>query len=225
MPCSKYELAESVTMVKKIIDKTQTLLSGLVNTFYEWYMRSRLKNKDFTILCSNCIGGIIYHRLGIQFLSPTVNLWMHQRDFIEFAGNIRKLKEVEMQFIETDCGYPVAKLGNITIYFNHHKNEEDARNDWNRRMKRVNYDNLFLIMYDCEDITESDIKELGHIPCRDRLVISKKEYPHIPYVKTIKPGKNLFGNQCIDRDWFGLRTFEKCFDYVKWLNQENTEIR
>lgn len=26
--------------------------------------RKRLKNDNFTILCSNCIGGVIYHRLG-----------------------------------------------------------------------------------------------------------------------------------------------------------------
>lgn len=207
-------------MFQNAIDKTQALLSSLINSCYERYMRSRLKNKDFSILCSNCIGGIIYHRLGLQFRSPTVNLWMHQRDFLKFAYNIRKYSATELQFIHTDCGYPVARLDDITVYFNHHKDEEHARTDWNRRMKRIHYDNLFLIMYDREDITEEDILNLGSIPCRGRLVISDKKYPHISYVKTMKPGKHLFGNQCTDKDWFGLRTFEKHFDYVKWLNQE-----
>jgi uncharacterized protein (DUF1919 family) len=207
-------------MVKKVLDKLQHVLSLLINHVYEQYMRARLKNKDFTILCSNCIGGIIYHRLGLQFRSPTVNLWMRQRDFIEFAKNIRKYERLELQFIQSDYDYPVAKLGDITIYFNHHNNEEDARNDWNRRMKRINHDNLFLIMYDREDISEADILGLDQIKCNGKLVLSDRKHPHIPYVKTMKPGKHLYGKQFIDRDWFGLRTFEKHFDYVKWLNQE-----
>ena len=69
---------------RKVIDKLQTLLSRLFNRCYELHMRKRLKNQDFTILCSNCIGGTIYHRLGLQFRSPTVNLWMHQRDFLQW---------------------------------------------------------------------------------------------------------------------------------------------
>lgn len=80
-----------MVFVNKVIDKIQMLLSGLVNACYEWYMRIRLKNREFTILCSNCIGGIIYHRLGLQFRSPTVNLWMHQRDFLNLITNLWKI--------------------------------------------------------------------------------------------------------------------------------------
>ncbi len=37
---------------------------------YEKKMRRRLENHDFTFLASNCTAGIIYHRLGMKFLSP-----------------------------------------------------------------------------------------------------------------------------------------------------------
>lgn len=204
---------------RKVIDKLQTLLSRLFNRCYELHMRKRLKNQDFTILCSNCIGGTIYHRLGLQFRSPTVNLWMHQRDFLQLAAN-PDLVYGELHFIHSDCDYPVAELNGITIYFNHSKTEEEARCSWERRAKRINRDNIFLILYDREDITEEDIRAFGQIPCRGRLVLSNREYPHIPYVKTMKPSNRLFGQQFIDRDWLGFRTFEKHFDYVSWLNQE-----
>lgn len=36
--------------------------------------RLRLENSDITILSNNCIGGIIYHKLGLRFKSPTINL-------------------------------------------------------------------------------------------------------------------------------------------------------
>ena len=34
----------------------------------------KLANPDFTIIASNCVGTIIYHDLGVPFLSPTINL-------------------------------------------------------------------------------------------------------------------------------------------------------
>lgn len=85
---------------------------------------------------------------------------------------------------------------------------------------RINPDNLFLIMYDREDITVDDVRAFGQIPCRGRLVLSDKSYPDIPYVKTLKPSTRLYGQQFIDLDWVGFRTFEKHFDIVKWINQD-----
>ena len=51
--------------IREIYNKSKTLS-----------MRLRLKNKDFSILAPTCIGGVISHRLGLKFLSPTINLYM-----------------------------------------------------------------------------------------------------------------------------------------------------
>ena len=64
-------------MLNKIYHKFINLVCINYNKFYERTLRTKLKNKDFSIICSNCIGGIIYNRLGQKFLSPTINLWMH----------------------------------------------------------------------------------------------------------------------------------------------------
>ncbi|WP_416388539.1 DUF1919 domain-containing protein [Fusibacillus kribbianus] len=48
----------------RFLDKIQAVLSMLVNNFYESLMRHRLKNHNFSIVCSNCAGGVISHRLG-----------------------------------------------------------------------------------------------------------------------------------------------------------------
>lgn len=45
-----------------------------------------LRNDSFTILSSNCIGGVIYHRLGKQFLSPTINMWFRQPDIVHWLN-------------------------------------------------------------------------------------------------------------------------------------------
>ena len=203
----------------RIRDKLQAVLVKLVNIIYERYMRIRLQNKDFTILCSNCMGGIIYHRLGLQFRSPTVNLWMRQRDFLKLAMKPREYMDEKLVFIESEYSYPVAQLGDIKIYFNHSKDEETARKDWERRKKRINYDNLFLIMFDRENLSDKEILILEDAPCKGKIVLSPMERKEIPFVKTIVPKNRPMGKQYHDKDWFGLRTFEKHFDFVRWLNQ------
>lgn len=207
-------------VIQKISDKLQFELSKLVNHCYEQSVRRRLKNTDFSILCSNCIGGVIYHRLGLQFQSPTVNLWMHQRDFIRFVSDLREYLDEELVFVESEYDYPVARLKDVQIYFNHSPNEEAARRDWERRKERINYDNLFLIMYDRENLTEEDFRRFEAVPGRGRIVLSDRDHPDIGFIKTIRPSGRPMGQQFLDKDWLGMRTFEKQFDYVAWLNQK-----
>ena len=54
------------------------------------------------------------------------------------------------------------------------------------------------------------------------IVLSDKNHPDIPYVKTIKPATESHPNYCtfLDKDIFGFRTFEKQFDFVQWLNND-----
>jgi len=62
----------------------------------EW--RNRLVADNFSIICSNCIGGTIYNRLGKEFLSPTINMYFTQRDFIKFAVNLEYYLNHKLQF-------------------------------------------------------------------------------------------------------------------------------
>lgn len=107
-------------MLKNILSRVHRVLSIIKKKYISFVTdtviprrrkkyRRRLKNKDFTILCSNCIGGEIYNLLGEQFLSPTINMWQDQSDFIKFALNPQYYLEQPLVFIETDEATPVAK--------------------------------------------------------------------------------------------------------------------
>lgn len=206
----------------KVRNRVPQIFSGCINGIYEWSLRARLRNDDFSILCSNCIGGIIYHRLGKRFLSPTVNMWMHQGDFLRFISDLPGYLAQELTFIDSKYPYPVAELSigaeTITLYFNHSLSREEAQRDWTRRKERIRYNNLYIIMYDRDGITKEDIMRLQDIPCRNKAVISENTYPDIPYVITMQGNNRPNGPQCLDKDWLGLRSFEKKFDFVRWLN-------
>lgn len=182
--------------------------------------RKKLKNDNFSIICSNCVGGFIYHNLGKQFLSPTLNCWMNQLDFIRFAKNLKYYLSLNLNFIESEYPYPVAMLDDVCVHFNHTDNAGDAERDWEKRKKRVNYDNIYVILYDNkEGITEEDIRKLPEIDCKNLAVFSYTDYPNLDYVYTMpKPQEDGLSELYFDQDKFGIRTFEKHFDYVKWLN-------
>ena len=38
--------------------------------------RTKNKNKDFTLICQNCLGGVIYSFLDLPFMSPTINVFI-----------------------------------------------------------------------------------------------------------------------------------------------------
>ncbi|MDO4340833.1 MAG: DUF1919 domain-containing protein, partial [Eubacteriales bacterium] len=209
---------EQCIFFRKVHDKLFTKLSERINRRYEEKMRDKLQADNFSIICSNCIGGTIYHRLGKQFLSPTINCWMHQPDFLKFVFDLKYYLTLNLEFIETEYNYPVALCGDVKVFFNHSKTKEEAAESWNRRKGRVNYDNLFVIMYDRDGITEEDLRKLGTLNCKNKIVLSDKPRPNMDYVLTMKPHNRPNGEQFLDRDSFGIRTYEKRFDYVKWLN-------
>lgn len=69
-------------LLEKVKNKLSYLRTKRFISKYEKSLQKRLKNDNFTILASNCAAGIIYNRLGKQFLSPTINMWFKQGDFI-----------------------------------------------------------------------------------------------------------------------------------------------
>lgn len=181
--------------------------------------RKKLKNKDFSIICSNCIGGEIYNLLGEKFLSPTINMWQEQSDFIKFALDLKYYLEQPLEFIETNELTPVAKCGDILLHFNHHDNAEDAEYDWNRRKHRINFDNIYIILYN-RKLSLEEIKKIEQAECKNIAVLTDKPLP-LKYAVLMKPNLDRqYGDHFIDKDRRGIYTYEKQWDFVEWLNSE-----
>ena len=190
--------------------------------------RKRLRVSNFTILCNTCVGGVIYNKLGQPFLTPTINIGFCDKDFFKFIHNLDfYLYECKLEFIETDKFFPVAYLGDIRLEFVHYHTEDEARNKWEERIKRVNKDNLYLICSDRPnggketEVTYEDIKSLKDYPCKNKVVFSTKHYEDIDYIINLPKDKEgdfvniyMLDKTPILHKW----VWEKHFDYVKWLN-------
>lgn len=201
--------------------------------FADWWCRFRLRNDNFTIIANTCIAGIMYHKLGKQFLSPTINLWMHDEDLLKFVHRLDEYLAQPLRFIKTENPFPVACCGDVTIYFNHYKTEEDAAQKWNERKHRINKDNLFIICSDRpkpdtkKPITHEDMLSLKDIPCRGKVIFSTRHYDDIDYIVPLpKDPEGDYVNMYMHDKSKHLKRFrwEDAWDWVHWLNTGEVKV-
>lgn len=195
--------------------------------FYINSKRKRLKNTDFTIISSNCNGGVISSDLGMQFRSPFVNLFIKASDYVKLLADLKGYMSEELCFVkETDplygnVTYPTAYLRDIKIYFMHYASEEEARSAWNRRKKRINWDNLYVIFTDRSGCTMKDLETFDNLPYEHKVVFTHIPQPMIKSAYYIKGYENE-EKVGILSDWQEAnkpikRVYDQ-FDFVGWFN-------
>lgn len=138
-------------------------------------VKSKLKNKQFSIISQNCIGGVFYHDMGIKFLSPTINLYFEQPDFVRFVLEIEKYLSMEL-LMEWGEEYPVGRLGDITIHFMHYESCTEAEKSWNKRKERVNLNKIIVLSTDMEGFDDTVFEMWNQIMYPKVLFTAHKEY-------------------------------------------------
>lgn len=184
----------------------------------------RLKNKNITLIASNCNGGVILHDLRLTFNSPFINLWLKPDDFLTFCENMDYYVSRRLNFIkENDINYPVALLDDVKIYFQHYQNEEEAEYYWNKRKQRIDPNHIFVLFTDRDGCTYEDLKRFDRLKFKHKVVFMHKRNPEIKSSVYI-PGferQDCVG-MCMDfKNRFTYKRYLDSFDYVKWFNSDN----
>ena len=115
-----------------------------------------LQENTPTIIAPNCWGGLTYHRLGLKFCSPFINMWENHDDYLKILSDLEYYLAQEPKLKEMYNGvgsapYPIVTLGDVTIRMNHYRTFEQALECWERRKARIKWDNLIVTLWD-EDI-------------------------------------------------------------------------
>ena len=182
--------------------------------------KKKLKNKDLSVIASNCNGALILHDLGVRFNSPFVNLWIKPKDYTKLLKNFDGYMTKELsETTEDGIDYPVGKLGDVTIYFQHYDSFEQAKEKWNERKTRINKDNLFVLFTDRDGCTYEDLVEYDSLPY-NKVVFTNKPYPEIKSSFYIKGFENLDSvGHCFEYMPGKKIKYYDQFDYVKWFNE------
>lgn len=191
-------------------------------------VKKKIQNKEVSIICNNCTAGFIYHDLGLQFKTPTINLFFKTDQFISFVKDLEYyLKCPLVEVKREDITYPIGMLKssnkkkeNIYLYFNHYATFAEAEEKWNERKKRICWNNICFIL----DFYDSayDIKlidEFNKLDIKNKIVlihnknIHKKNCFCFQYEEEIVPNGKLFKFDGLS----GKRYLDE-FDYVDFLN-------
>lgn len=199
-----------------------TQINGLLRPFVDRRNRKRLKNKDFSLFSINCTGGCMSHDLGLQFRSPFVNLFLLPEDYLKFLADPKGYLALPLEFdTESELPYPVAALGDVTVHFKHYDTPEQARDTWQRRTERINWDNLFVLMTDRDGCTREQLRRFDALPYRNKVVLTHLPMPDIASAAYI-PGFEQEEQLGVCTEFVGPFSGKKVFDgfdYVKWFNE------
>lgn len=108
---------------------------------------------DFSIISQNCIGGVFYHDMNMKFLSPTINLFFKEPDFIRFVQNLEYYINTELRMTWGE-EYPIGYLDDIPVFFMHYHTCYEAKESWNKRKQRINWNKIIVLATDMEGFDE-----------------------------------------------------------------------
>lgn len=189
-------------------------------------IQKTVQNTTPSVLASNCTGAFILHDLGLQFRSPFVNLYLSPSDFIAYLSDISHYQAQPLQFVENSGkSYPVGKLGDLTLHFMHYHSEQEATEKWLARSKRIDSDNLFVMMTERDGCSYQNLQDFDRLPFANKVVFTHKPYPEITSAFYIKGFENRgeVGDLFEYEGLSGKRYYDQ-FDYVAWFNQAKQAV-
>lgn len=204
---------------RKVIYRWNVFLRHFINK----RNRRRLENATFSLLCNNCNGGILSHDLGLQFRSPTINLFFYDDHFLRFCENLDYYLKQELTVCDNpqhkpEKEYPVCNLGDLELHFLHYSSLDEAKEKWTSRAKRIDKNNLFVMMscFDANDHTF--LERFDKLPYKNKVIFTEKEFPEYASSFCIPGYEDGLGVLSLFDGLNGKRKIDR-FDYVKWFNE------
>ena len=187
--------------------------------------RNSFSNSEVTIISTNCTGGILYHDLGLEFLSPTINLYFRAEDFLKFCENmnyylsIDEMVECNDPSIIGSRQYPIAYLGDLLIFLVHYDSVTEAQEKWNKRKRRMNYKKIVILSSDRDGMTEELKDRFERLPYKKIMFVHNpdKKHSNTFYIKGYEE-EECVGIITDHIGWKGKRPIDQ-FDWVAFLNQ------
>ena len=189
--------------------------------------RKRVKDHEFTIISNDCWGAGAYGHLGLTYRTPFVGTRIFAPCYINLLRNPRSYVESALAFINTsrydfmnkfrkenDDLYPIGLLrGEVEVHFLHEADEFDAEVKWNRRINKINWNNLFIKFSEDQNIcTKEHIDQFDNLIFNYKVCFTFNDYTELRSTITIK--------EYFDEKAPMYFLSRKYFDSISWLNKE-----
>jgi uncharacterized protein (DUF1919 family) len=170
-----------IVLIRRILTELRLLRGSVLTPF--------LKNNSFSIISDNCWGGFVYQYFNLPYRTPFVGLFVFSPDYIKMLSDLKFYLSCDINFIPhqeskyksqlieygTFGKYPIGLLGgDIEIHFLHYENESEAKLKWQRRLKRVDYDNLIIKFCDRDLCSEDLIRKFFLMNYEKKIFLTSK---------------------------------------------------
>lgn len=172
------------------IDSMRVPIRELLNPYLGGCRKKKLDNKDFTIFSNNCWAGHVYRFFDLPYLSPTVGLYFFADDYIRFVTNLKYYCSCEPEMVKVEQSHnydylkeqgnthaPIGLLGgDVEVVFLHYNSDEEAKNKWMRRCKRINWDNVIIKFSEQNNATEEHLRIVDALPYKKKVIFTSHDY-------------------------------------------------
>ena len=183
-----------------------------------------LTNTDFTLIANNCNGCVLLHELGLRFNSQFVDLSINGPDYVKYLQSFDVYNNMELSFVaDSSVPYPVGMLGDLRIDFVHYKSEEQAKNKWEERKKRINKDNMFVILTEQDECTPECVKAFDNLPFRNKVVFTRRNYSDVKSSVFVRKYENNPRGVYMFLEFENRLSIKRnydVFDFISWFNGE-----
>jgi uncharacterized protein (DUF1919 family) len=192
-----------------------------------------IKDKNFVIISDNCWGAEVYQWYRRPYNSPFVGLGIYGdcylkllSDFDFYMGLELKFKpqtETKYPYICKDSYYPMGLLGDIEIHFVHYSTEEDAKNKWERRTKRMlevtDKNDFFFKICDNWEAEIQHFKQFHELPFKNKVSFIPDNKKHFDNPAHIAVYERERKNKTVVPNGVGLfKVSFLYFDLTRWLS-------
>ena len=184
-----------------------------------------LKRNNITIISNNCFAGITYEYLNLPFSSPTIGLYFFAQEYIKFIYNIKHYINCSLKPLDI-CNSKYKKelislkqenvilgvLDDIEIVFLHYKTFNEAKEKWERRCKRVNYESIIYKFNDQNLCTKKELDLFDKFNAKNKICFTSSDYGKRQGFIYMDKYKKL---KCVKEDAF---YYHKYLDIVRYIN-------
>lgn len=200
--------------------------------------KKQLRVQMPTIICRDCVAGIIYHDTAQRFTSPTVNLYMPVENFLTFCEHLREYCDANTVLKEVDSEFPYPagvlhreQLPEIKIFFMHYRSFEEGKKKWEERCGRIDFENVVIVLplvNITEDVT-SMLDRFNALPYKKVALVNQSQptaentYVYTKEEFDYEGTENLLSYRKENK--FYQWRYLDCFNYVEFINTGRIEKR
>lgn len=141
-----------------------------------------------TIISNNCTGGAVMHELGMEFKTPTINLQILPEEYPGFCNYFKQYMAYDLteytdiqprhrEYLTKMFGeipdMPFGLLGDIIVCFQHYGTFAEARDKWNERKAKIDYDHIGYIFHARGEEYKSEAIAFNTLNIPNKLILTQ----------------------------------------------------